>query len=75
MTTKELAKLIKQSFTNQQIHKSKTHPATKTFQALRILVNKETQAIISRSYNNINKEKNAMYHCELDLIIKSCKKP
>jgi len=40
-TTKELAKLIQQSFTTQQIHKSKIHPATKTFQALRIYVNDE----------------------------------
>ena len=40
-TTKELAKLIQQSFSTQQIHKSKIHPATKTFQALRIYVNDE----------------------------------
>ena len=40
-TSKELAKLIQQSFSTKQIHKSKIHPATKTFQALRIYVNDE----------------------------------
>ncbi len=39
-----------------------------------ILVNKKTKEIISRSYNKVNKEKNAIYHCELDLIIDACKK-
>jgi len=40
-TSKELAKLIQQSFSTKQIYKSKIHPATKTFQALRIYVNDE----------------------------------
>mgnify|MGYP001242549329 FL=1 len=39
-----------------------------------ILVDHKTNEIISRSYNKVNKEKNAIYHCELDLIIHSCKK-
>ena len=39
-----------------------------------ILVNKKTEKIISRSHNKVNKEKNAIYHCELNLIIDSCKK-
>ena len=39
-----------------------------------ILVSSKTKEIIGRSYNQINKEKNAIYHCELDLIINSCKK-
>ena len=39
-----------------------------------VLVNILTNKIISRSYNKINKEKNAMYHSEIELIIKSCKK-
>ena len=39
-----------------------------------ILVDNRTNEIISRSYNKVNKEKNAIYHCELDLIIHSCKK-
>ena len=39
-----------------------------------ILVDSKTKEIIGRSYNQINKEKNAIYHCELDLIINSCKK-
>jgi len=39
-----------------------------------ILVDNDTNEIISRSYNKVNKENNAIYHCELDLIIHSCKK-
>ncbi len=39
-----------------------------------ILVDNKTSEIISRSYNKVNKEKNAIYHCELNLIIHSCKK-
>ena len=39
-----------------------------------ILVENDTEKIISRSFNKVNKEKNAIYHCELDLIIQSCKK-
>ena len=39
-----------------------------------ILVNNKTNEIIGRSYNKVNEEKNAIYHCELDLIIYSCKK-
>ena len=33
----------------------------------------KTKKIIHRSYNKVNKEKNAMHHCEIDLIIHSCK--
>ena len=39
-----------------------------------ILVDKNTNEIIETSYNKINKENNAIYHCEIDLIINSCKK-
>tara|TARA_B110000438_G_C15293087_1_gene427749 strand:- start:7 stop:438 length:432 start_codon:yes stop_codon:yes gene_type:complete len=39
-----------------------------------ILVNNINNKIIERSYNKINKQKNAIYHCEIDLIINSCKK-
>ncbi len=38
-----------------------------------VLVNIETKEIIYRSHNKVNKEKNAMYHCEIDLIMHSCK--
>ena len=38
-----------------------------------ILVDNKTNAIIGKSYNKVNKEKNAIYHCELDLINISCK--
>ena len=39
-----------------------------------ILVDNKTNLIIERSYNKINKEQNAIYHCEIDLIINACKK-
>ena len=39
-----------------------------------ILVDKRTNEIIMRSYNKVNKQNNAIYHCEIDLIISSCKK-
>jgi len=39
-----------------------------------ILVDNKTNEIIARSYNKINKNKSAIYHCEVDLIINSCKK-
>ena len=39
-----------------------------------ILVDNNTNEIIVKSYNKVNKEKNAIYHCEIDLIINACKK-
>ena len=39
-----------------------------------ILVDYKTNEIIFRSHNKVNKEKNAIHHCEIDLIIHSCKK-
>ena len=39
-----------------------------------ILVQNQTNEIIARGYNKVNQKKNAIYHCELDIIIKSCKK-
>ncbi len=39
-----------------------------------VLVDNQTNQIIARSYNKINKEKSAIFHCELDLILNSCKK-
>ena len=38
-----------------------------------ILVDIKTKEVIYKSYNKVNKEKNAMYHCEIDLIMHSCK--
>ena len=38
-----------------------------------ILVDIKTKEIIYKSHNKMNKEKNAMYHCEIDLIMHSCK--
>ena len=39
-----------------------------------ILVDSKTNEIIERSYNKINIKKNAIFHCEIDLIINSCAK-
>ncbi len=39
-----------------------------------ILVDSKTNEIIERSYNKINIKKNAILHCEIDLIINSCAK-
>ncbi len=39
-----------------------------------VLVDNYTSEIIVKSYNKINKENNAILHCEIDLIIKGCKK-
>ena len=39
-----------------------------------VLVDINTNEVIAKSYNRVNKEQNAIYHCEIDLIINSCKK-
>ena len=39
-----------------------------------VLVDNKNNEIISRSYNNINKTNNAINHCEINIIFKSCKK-
>tara|TARA_B100000963_G_scaffold326305_1_gene313244 strand:- start:304 stop:765 length:462 start_codon:yes stop_codon:yes gene_type:complete len=38
-----------------------------------ILVDNLSSEIISRNYNQVNKSKNAINHCEIDLINKTCK--
>lgn len=44
-TTRELAEIIKKCFSPARRHGMKTHCATKTFQALRIVVNKELESL------------------------------
>ena len=39
-----------------------------------VLVDINTNEVIAKSYNRVNKEQNAIYHCEIDLIINACKK-
>ncbi len=55
-TTSELVEIIK-SATPVWYHKRKTHPATKTFQALRIATNDEVNALeegLSKSFEHLN---------------------
>ena len=39
-----------------------------------ILVDIVTNEIIAKSYNRVNGDKSAIYHCEINLIINACKK-
>ena len=39
-----------------------------------LLVNNEDESIISRKHNQINNFNNAIYHCEILLILDACKK-
>ena len=39
-----------------------------------VLVDNNTKKIISRNYNQINKLNNAIKHCEINLILETCKK-
>ena len=34
-----------------------------------VLVDINTNEVIAKSYNRVNKEQNAIYNCEIDLII------
>jgi 16S rRNA (cytosine1402-N4)-methyltransferase len=44
-TTKELAKIIEDVYTKRGMRRGKRHPATKTFQAIRIEVNRELEVL------------------------------
>ena len=39
-----------------------------------ILVDNNTEKVISRNYNQINKFNNAIKHCEMDIIAEACNK-
>ena len=39
-----------------------------------IVVDNESNQIVARSYNTVNMDKNAIRHCELNLIHQTCKK-
>ena len=39
-----------------------------------ILVDIVTNEIIAKSYNRVNEDKSAIYHCEINLIINACNK-
>ena len=39
-----------------------------------LIVDNESELVIAKNHNKINKSKNSMYHCEILLIIEACKK-
>ena len=39
-----------------------------------ILVDNSTNKIVARSYNSVNKDKNALKHCELNIIQETCER-
>ncbi len=39
-----------------------------------VLVDNKSEKIISRGYNKVNSTNNAIKHCEIDLILRTCKK-
>tara|TARA_Y100000996_G_scaffold144013_1_gene110691 strand:+ start:375 stop:827 length:453 start_codon:yes stop_codon:yes gene_type:complete len=61
-------------FMNEAIKQAKIAYENKEVPVGGILVDKNTNEIIAKSYNKVNKAKNAIYHCEIDLIINACKK-
>tara|TARA_B100001540_G_scaffold254141_1_gene230967 strand:- start:74 stop:526 length:453 start_codon:yes stop_codon:yes gene_type:complete len=61
-------------FMNEAINQAKNALDNQEVPVGGVLVDINTNEIISKSYNRVNKEKNAIYHCELDLIINACKK-
>ena len=61
-------------FMNEAIKEAKLAYSNKEVPVGGILVDNKTNEIIERSYNKINIKKSAIYHCEIDLIIKSCEK-
>ena len=61
-------------FMNEAINQAKSAFDNNEVPVGGILVDNKTNEIITKSYNRINKEQNAIYHCEIDLIINACKK-
>ncbi|MEJ5172781.1 MAG: 16S rRNA (cytosine(1402)-N(4))-methyltransferase RsmH [Hydrogenothermaceae bacterium] len=77
-TTKELADIVIQCYPPSLRRSSKIHPATKTFQAIRIVVNDELNQIetaLSKAVNLLEKNGLIMvisFHSLEDRIVKNC---
>lgn len=75
-TTKQLAEIIGSCFSAKERHSMNIHPATRTFQALRIAVNGELDALekgLKHAINALNKEGRLCvisYHSLEDRIVK-----
>ncbi len=61
-------------FMNEAINQAKNAFDNQEVPVGGILVDINTNKIIEKGYNRVNKEKNAIYHCEIDLIMNACKK-
>jgi len=61
-------------FMNEAINQAKNAFDNQEVPVGGVLVDINTNEIIAKSYNRVNREKNAIYHCEIDLIINACKK-
>ena len=61
-------------FMNEALVEAKKAIASKEIPVGAIIVDNNTQEIISRSYNQINKFNNAIKHCEINLISETCEK-
>ncbi len=76
-TTKELANLIQDVYSHKGIKRSKRHPATRTFQALRIAVNDELGALEQGLSDTIGIAKTGVrifvisYHSLEDRLVKN----
>ena len=61
-------------FMNEALVEAKKALASEEIPVGAIIVDNNTQEIISRSYNQINKFNNAIKHCEINLISETCEK-
>ena len=61
-------------FMNEAINQAKNAFDNQEIPVGGILVDIDTNEIIEKTYNRVNKEKNAIYHCEINLIINACNK-
>ena len=61
-------------FMNEAFQEAKKALAINETPVGAILVDNETEEIVSRNYNQINRFNNAIKHCELNIIFETCEK-